>query len=312
MALHLDKRKIKLCGYNVCESLCLHLKANPGRYSELKYWIILLLHQFTITDALTSHIVENKVLFILVDTLKLTYGNVPLQKLCLHSMVRTLATLAEDFGTKSLSLLAEMNLIPLMAACLRNSDTELSQWAIFLIHEFVSRKVRVADIIKIKGLVKILVSFVKPNDAIIPRIVFRCFKNLCDFDNEFYKELLKNNLLPLLIKSVAQYDEQTQYWCVALIHVLLYHMGSHKEFFQLKGMETLLKLSNSRPAHINIYIVEMLIVLVSDPSNQNSMEKISQLVLRKLFKFFSADDFDLKHSTLTAMVNLVAISSKIC
>jgi hypothetical protein len=285
----------------------MHLKSNHGRYSELKYWIILLLHQFTITDALTSYIVENKVLFILVDTLKLTYGNVPLQKLCLHSMVRTLATLTDDFGTKTLSSLAEMNLIPLIAACLRNSDTELSQWAIFLIHEFVSRKVQVADIIKIKGLVKILVSFVKPNDAIIPRIVFRCFKNLCDFDNEFYKELLKNNFLSLLIKSVAQYDEQTQYWCVALIHVLLYHMGSHKEFFQLKGMETLLKLTNSRPAHINIYVVEMLIVLVSDPS----MEKISQLVLKKLFKFLSADDFDLKHSSLTAMVNLVAISSKV-
>ena len=268
----------------------------------------MLLHQFTLTDALNSYIIDSKVLYILVDTLRLTYGNSSLQKLCLHSMVRTLATLTDDFGSKTLNLMAEMNLIPLAAACLRSSDAELTQWAVFLIHEFVTRNVRLSDIINIKGLVKICGSIVKPDDTITPRTVFRCFKTLCDADKDFYKEMLKNNFVSLLLKSVNQYDEQTEHWCIALLHTLVCNMASHKDFFQLKGVEILVK-STSKPVHFKIYVTEMLIFLAVYPANLSSLEKNSLIIMKTLLQFLSNEDDDLKHLTITALVNYLAISS---
>lgn len=127
-------------------------------------------------------------MFLFVDIIKLTYGNPSLQKTCLHSMVRTLATFGDDLALKTLITLADMKLISLASACLRNNDLELSQWSVFLLHEFVIRKVEIGQIVKIKGLVKLMGSFIRTSDTIIPRIVLRTLKSICDNSGRYWTD----------------------------------------------------------------------------------------------------------------------------
>ena len=106
-----DKRKAKLCGYNVVEHLTRLLGEYPDRYNDLKYWIVCLLHQLCLTESVTNYLIDAKVIYLMVEVSKLTFGNPSMQKLCFHSIVRLLSNFEEDHATDVLNELADMNLI---------------------------------------------------------------------------------------------------------------------------------------------------------------------------------------------------------
>jgi hypothetical protein len=174
-----DKRRVKLCSYNIVTILYHFLRTNPKRNSDLKYWCILLLHQLALTDALLDHLIEKGLMFVFVDMINLNFSNTHVQKLCLHGIVRIISGL-EDNIVGELQRLAKYNIIALLSGSIRSSETELASWSIFLLHEFVVNRVEIDSIIRIKGLAKAIVPFIRPDDSIIPRIILKMLKLLCE------------------------------------------------------------------------------------------------------------------------------------
>lgn len=308
----LDRRKVKLCGYNCVEYLCNFLKAEPHRYSDLKYWCLMLIHQFCLTEAVINYLIDQKVVFLLVDVIRLNYGNPSLLKLCFHSMVRILSCLEDEFAAKILHELADMKVISLASASLRSNDSELCQWTLFLLHEFVIRKVELQQIIKVKGLLKIMLPFLDNVETIIPRIILRTMKTLCEKETTFYKDVVKAKAIEKILKCATGSDEQTQYWSLALLHTISYQMGSHKPIFECGGIQVLLKLADSNLIHVKMYVIEILSVLCSDPSNSNEFETFSGPILQKILHYLGESELELRHSTLTLLINFFAMSRDVC
>ncbi|KAJ3352612.1 hypothetical protein HDU91_005985, partial [Kappamyces sp. JEL0680] len=304
-----DRRKVKICGYGVVEQLVRILLEQPQRYSDLKYWSIVLIHQLTSTEAVTNYLIENRVIFLLVDLAKLTFGNAILQKTIFHAIVRILSSLDDQFAKSTLEELGDQKLISLASSSLRSKDSELCQWSIFLLHEFAIRRVRIDEIIGIKGLIKILVPFIQNNETIMPRIILRTLKTLCDYQKWFYRDVLKADLIPKIIKCLEVAEEQTQYWSIALLHILLSRMKSHREFFRWQGVPAILKLQGCNLIHLRLYLVDTISILGSDPANIAELEKYPQ-IMTTLVTYLQEQELDLKHSTLSFLVNLLAISSK--
>lgn len=306
-----DRRKIKLCRYNAVEHLTRFIKENPDRYNDLKYWCVMLLHQLCLAESVTDYLIESKVIFLMVTVSKLTFGNPAIQKLCFHIIVRILSTFDDDYATNVLNELADMHLIPLASACLRNNDSELAQWTLFLIHEFAIRSVRIDDIIQIKGLLKTMIPFIENNDSIIPRIILRTLKTICEVKTFFYKELNKVNIVSKVLKCLNGSDDQTQYWSLSLLHILVYQMGNHHDFFENKGLDILLKLSSSKLVHIRMYVIEILSVLCADPANVHDFEKSSTLLVETVLVYLETSELELRHSACSLLVSLLAISDKL-
>lgn len=303
-----DKRKAKLCGYNAVEYLTRLLGEYPDRYNDLKYWIVCLLHQLCLTESVSNYLIDAKVIYQMVEVSMLTFGNPSMQKLCFHSIVRLLSNFEEDHATDVLNELADMSLISLAAACLRNNDSELAQWTLFLIHEFAIRNVRIEEIIKIKGLLKVMIPFVENNENIIPRIILRTLKTICEKKTSFYKELNKFKIVTKILKCLAGSDEQAQYWSLSLLHILVYQMGDHREFFEGNGLNTLLKLASSKLVHVRMYVVEILSVLCADPSSVTSFESSSSFLMETVLGYLTSSEPELRHSACSLLVSFLAIS----
>lgn len=85
-------------------------------------------------------------------------------------------------------------------------------------------------------------------------------------------------------------------------------MPNHEEFFNLHGLEAILRLSNSKLIHIKMYVLELMGVLAADPTNIPSLEKQAHTIVTMLKKLLDTEDFDLRHSASSLIVNLVATS----
>jgi hypothetical protein len=136
LVLDNDKRKLKLCSYNIVDHLFAFLGQNPDRYSDLKYWCILLLHQFSMADSILEHLISKRLIFIFIDLIPMNFSNPNLQKLCLHSIVRVISSM-EDQCKPTLEQMIDCNIMIIISGCLRSSDIELASWSIFLLHDFV-------------------------------------------------------------------------------------------------------------------------------------------------------------------------------
>ncbi|KAJ2996320.1 hypothetical protein HDV02_006641 [Globomyces sp. JEL0801] len=310
LILENDNRKAKAASYGLIEVLCSFLNNRPARYSDLKYWSILVLHQLCVTDKLFEQLFDNKVIFILADMLKLTFGTPSMQKLCLHGIVRLLGSFSDQFAEKVLQDLAKMKLISLTSSCLRNNDSDLVSWSIFLIHEFVTRKVQVEEICKIRGLVKIYQPYIRITDTILPRVILRTLKCLCDENVSFYRELIRGKIIPKVIKCLKSNDEQTQYWSLALLHNVVYQMGSHKQLLKLGLMDALLSMpSNTALIHIQLYIIEIYGVLCADPENIKFLESTN--LAEKLMQYIDSTDSEIQQSAISVLINIAAVSESI-
>ncbi|KAJ3313259.1 hypothetical protein HDV04_002243 [Boothiomyces sp. JEL0838] len=132
LTLDNDKRKAKIVSYGVLDSLIKFLQDEPNRYSDLKFWSISLIHQFSQTDSVSAILIAKKIMNLLTEMVKLNFGNPNVQKLCFHAIVRILSTIDDEDESKQILLeLADLKLISLAAGCLRNSDVELASWKLF-------------------------------------------------------------------------------------------------------------------------------------------------------------------------------------
>lgn len=96
-----DKRKAKMCSYHILDDLCMILRENPKRYSDLKNWALLLLHELSLTDSVIHLLIEKDVIYLFLEIVKLTFGSPSTQKLCFHSMVRIISS-SDDQGWNTL------------------------------------------------------------------------------------------------------------------------------------------------------------------------------------------------------------------
>ncbi|RKO97235.1 hypothetical protein CXG81DRAFT_12933, partial [Caulochytrium protostelioides] len=135
---------------------------------------------------------------------RLTFGNVAMQKLCFHALVRL--------------RLLDIRMVSLIAACLRSEDTELVSWAIFLMHEFIIKDIAREAFTQIRGLVRILTGVMGSTETAIPRIVLRTLKCLGIRNEGFQADMVRQGVLGPLIPALSSSDDETRFWALALLH----------------------------------------------------------------------------------------------
>ena len=153
-----------------------------------------------------------------------------------------------------------------------------------------------------------MIPFVENNENIIPRIILRTLKTICEKKTSFYKELNKFNIVTKILKCLSGSDEQAQYWSLSLLHILVYQMGDHREFFEGNGLNTLLKLASSKLVHVRMYVVEILSVLCADPSNVTAFESSSSFLMETVLGYLTSSEPELRHSACSLLVSFLAIS----
>lgn len=85
--LSIDERKIELMSYDVIDAFIVFLETDPTQTNDLKYWSILVIHQLSLVESLHRPLIEKGIVLLLSDIIHLTFGNLNMQKLCLHSLV---------------------------------------------------------------------------------------------------------------------------------------------------------------------------------------------------------------------------------
>jgi hypothetical protein len=86
-------------------------------------------------------------------------------------------------------------------------------------------------------------------------------KCLCDFNETLHKEIIKGNFLSKLFSQLSSFEDQTQYWALSLIHLIVQKTDDQRVFFDQKGFETILSVSKSSFIHNSIYIVDIIAIL---------------------------------------------------
>ncbi|KAJ3275868.1 hypothetical protein HDV01_006734 [Terramyces sp. JEL0728] len=269
-----------------------------------------LIHQFSQTDSVSAILISKNIMSVLTEMVKLNFSNPTVQKLCFHAIVRILSTIEdENESVQILEGLADLKLISLASGCLRNSDVELASWSIFVLHEYVIRKVKLKEICGIKGFIKIITPLIKNSDTILPRIILRLLKCLCESEKLFYKEIVRAKMLDKIAKTLQGHEEQTMYWALGLLHILAFQMPSQKSIFESGALSAMLAVHDSAMVHIHLYVIEILGVLCTDPLNIPFLERSK--MTERLISYIKFTDYDIKHTAVTVLVNIASVSSTI-
>ena len=237
-----DKRKIRIVNYGILNPLLQFLRFKPQFNSDLKYWSLHLLHQLILTEDLHSSLIDSKVVYLLADMSRLTFGNSSMQKLCFHSMVRLFSNISDDDAIDCLQILYDHRLIAIIGACLRNDDAELVSWAIFLLHEFVSKDIGTTEIASLRKLLDICAVCLFNKDTVLARIVLRILKSLSTESLALQKKMMKAKLASPLVNALKSHDAETQYWSLAIIHELVFVDDFHSQLISAGLIPTLVEL----------------------------------------------------------------------
>jgi hypothetical protein len=136
----LDRRKLRILGYNILPRLKSFITSPSVTLTDLKYSSVMLLHQLSITEEAHKKLIDSEIIQLFGSMCSVYYGNIATLKLCLHSLVILVSSIQdEDFAKKTFETLISMQMISILSASLRNDDSELVSWSIFLIHEFSYR-----------------------------------------------------------------------------------------------------------------------------------------------------------------------------
>jgi hypothetical protein len=131
-----ERKKAKCVGYKVIPHLVHMTKVNPHKCGSKIYWIIMLMYQFSLSETIVPTMIKDKVPLLLLSLAKRKYGAVSALKYCIHTLVRIISTVTDDEAAEILQDLYANGCIDVLSAALRNTDHELSSWAVFLLHEF--------------------------------------------------------------------------------------------------------------------------------------------------------------------------------
>jgi hypothetical protein len=136
-----EKRKIKICSYNIVPKLKMYLENfEPEKFSDLKYSCIMLIYQFSMVDATVKYLIEHKIVLTMLSAARLTFSNPSIQQICIHTIVRIMSCMEGD-PSALLKEMAQLKAIGLLSASLRSNDIELGSWSIFLLHEFINNSI---------------------------------------------------------------------------------------------------------------------------------------------------------------------------
>ncbi|KAI9328201.1 hypothetical protein DFJ73DRAFT_862136 [Zopfochytrium polystomum] len=301
------RRKRVAVKLGVLNPLMRFLTSYPTHSNDLKYWSLLLVHQLSLSESLHPILLEKGLIPILGQMTRLTFGNTNMQKYCLHSLVRLVSNLENQEAELQLKKLMDLNMASMIAACLRNEDTELVSWAVFLMQEFVVKEFARSAFCEVKGIVKILLNLLSSTETCIPRVTLRVLKNLSVRNESFQHDILKAGVLKKTVPLIKSTDLETQFWSLALLHDLLLSFEYHEEFFEIKGLDYLIEVSNAANLALSLYISDIFIFLCGSGRNRQAILK-SKLV-DSVFLFIKSSETDLQYAGALLLLNLVTFSS---
>ncbi|KNC95963.1 uncharacterized protein SPPG_08568 [Spizellomyces punctatus DAOM BR117] len=306
-----DQRKVQIVRYGILGPLKKFLSISSTHSNDLMYWSLLLTHQLSLIDELQSELIGTGFLYILAYMIRLTFGNASMQRLCLHSLVRLLSKMENTEVVKQLQSLLQVNIVPLLVTCLRNEDVELASWAVFLIHEFVTKDVAKENFQSMKGLLPALAALLNSEEACVPRLVLRSLKYLGMRNDQYQIEMIRagvvSKIVPCLIGGEHS-DPDSPLWALALLHDLLAHAEAHAQFLEAKGLDTLIRISYDTTVHLSLYIADIIVYLASSLQNRDMLENSE--VLDAVLHFCKSDEAELQYAGAALLLNLATLSDK--
>ncbi|KAH9252704.1 hypothetical protein BASA81_009398 [Batrachochytrium salamandrivorans] len=282
-----ERRKGKIVQYGVLVPLIHFLSATPKLNSDLKYWALLLLHQISICEEMHPIMVKHNIVELLARVARLTFGNTNINKI---------------EAPAQLTILIDMKMINIIAACLRHDDVELVSWAVFLLHEFTVKDIAKDRILAINGLFKTFSLCLSNNETVIARITLRIIKCLCSGNIKFQCDLVRAKLLVPLIVALKSKDSEAQYWAMAVMHELTSR--------DCKGLDTLTHAARAAPRHVLLYIADMLVYLCGNASNQDRLAESDMTNL--IISFCHSPDSEIQYAGAALILNAATLSARLC
>ncbi|KAJ3007231.1 UNVERIFIED_CONTAM: hypothetical protein HDU68_003633, partial [Siphonaria sp. JEL0065] len=310
LILNKTHRKVFLVKVGVLDRITDFL-TNPGYSNDLRYWSLLVIHQFSLCEHLHPILIFKGLIPILGSMTRSTFGNSNMQKYCLHSLVRLISSLKSTEAASKLQVLLDMNLVSLIGACLKNEDGELVSWAIFLIQEFVTRDVARVEFASVRGIAKILSDSIShPSsgiDSFMPRVTLRTLKCLSLRNEGFQGEVLKAGILKKVVPFLESADNEAQFWAVSLLHDLTGNNNDyHQQFLALKGLDALIRMSNTASTDVCLYVSDILIFLCGVGQNRQTI--LQSDILSAVFIFCKSEEPDLQYGGTLLLLNISTFS----
>lgn len=300
------RRKISVVKMGVLDQLTPFLTSHPTHSNDLKYWALLLVHQFSLTEKLHRVLLKKDLVPILARMTRLTFGNTNMQKYCLHSLVRLVSDLENQEAETQLNKLLDLNMAPMITACLRNEDSELVSWAIYLLQEFVIKEATRSKFYEISALPRTLLSLLTSSETTIPRVTLRVLKCMGMRHDDFQKELLKVGVLKKTVPLIKSNDVETQFWALALLHDLLLSFEHHDEFFKLDGLKFLIDITGRANLALSLYISDIFIFLCGSGRNRDIV--LNSSLVDAVFVLIKSSESDLQYAGSLLLLNLVTFS----
>ncbi|KAI8611280.1 armadillo-type protein, partial [Chytriomyces sp. MP71] len=307
------RRKVSIAKTGVLDRLLLFLTDRAAFSNDLRYWSLLVLHQFCLSDLLHPILVYKGLIPILGAMTRSTFGNSNMQKYCLHALVRLISSLSATEGPPKLQELLDMNIVSIVGACLKNEDAELVSWAVFLIQEFVVRQTARQAFSKVRGIAKILVDMIghpsSSADSFMPRVALRTLKCIAVQNDAFQADLIKVGALKRLVPYVESADNEAQFWAVSLLHDLVAtHSSCHEQFFALKGLDALVKIAHTANSDVCLYVSDIFVFLCGVSKNRPIL--LNSHILSAIMVFCKGAETDLQYGGALLALNIATFSTE--
>ncbi|ORZ37805.1 hypothetical protein BCR44DRAFT_73254 [Catenaria anguillulae PL171] len=319
---HLIERHELMQGLRRCLTISTH--------RDLLNWAVFLLHNLAMCESLQRTLATNNFIPLLGSSLRITYGNWTLQKLCLHALVRLIGSLDPPAVAQSALLsLAPFNLVSLLSAALRQEDPELVYWALGVVHECAVKDAFRAEMRAADPLIRSVAKLVDPSvDLGATKLALRVLKFLGLRDHKFHRELVDSYaLVGRVMTCMSVVDEQdvrepdneddddalgqdTRYWALTLLHDLAPHPGAamailaHKEFHQLASLVA------SPRALVPLYVVDVISYVCAAPevTAMVALNTRHAGLLETVVRLVRHTDPDVSAGGLACMFNLVTLA----
>ncbi|KAJ3184805.1 hypothetical protein HDU85_001484 [Gaertneriomyces sp. JEL0708] len=306
-----EHRKVLIVKSGVLKHLKRFLSASATHSNDLMYWTLLLAHQLSLSDDIQAQMADEGFIRVFSVVARVTFGNASMQKLSLHSLVGLLSKLNTSEIVSYLHEMADVNVVPLLPTCARNDDVELASWAVFLMHEFITKDVRKDLFYSVKGILTTLAHLLSSEIDCIPRLVLRSLKYLGMKNATFQMDMIAAGIveksIPLL-KITTGSDPDLPLWTLALLHDLLAHDEAHIPFFESKGLSLLIAAGYNSSVHIALYIADIMVYLSSTAESRAHLEtsEVADIILH----FCTSDEVELQYAGAALLLNLVAFSEE--
>ncbi|KAJ3353312.1 hypothetical protein HDU83_006992, partial [Entophlyctis luteolus] len=320
-----NRRKVFVVKSGVLDKIISFLK-DESFSNDLRYWSLLVVHQLSLLESLHAILILKQMIPILGLMTRSTFGNSNMQKYCLHSLVRLISSLGTD-AQKKLSELIDLNIVSIIGGCLKNDDGELVSWAVFFIQEFVTRDIARVEFAKIRGIAKILVDTIdhpiSGAESFMPRVTLRTLKCLAVRNNEFQQEILKFGVLKKIIPFLESGDTEAQFWAISLLHDIIENIPeSHEKFFSMKGLDALIRMTNTAAADVCLYASNIFVFLcgiggilevvtvADDLIGKNRQTILQSDILSSIVIFCQSHESDIQYGGALLMLNIATFSDE--